>query len=424
MVNKDMNRNASMIVGAGGYAVNYGHIDVRSPEDEGCFRYSYTNVPNNPGVWVQNVCLTAMAALEPNPERPDEMQFASGATLINRGTIDIHFDEVYKYYMEQKSKTDAPDDFRFDTVRCFAMLAGADSLLINEGTINVYLDQDIEAIVSLYACAVWANAGSLMINRGDINFIGNGSYQSFVRGIGSMASDLQVINEGTVTVKLDRAYQTRILHTAGKGGTLLNRGKISIDTCGRIMVIGALMGTRMENDGEIDVVSHSVYIENIVPYHYQFDPLATAFYEHFLPNDEPTSPMVNRGKISVKLDGSELSGDNAVAFAFYLMQIGGSDHETPIHRIINDGSIKIMQSGPKKYLTADVGVNIQAPGDNVFNVKVENWNTEGRDTDTKLFACRSAAFDLTDMPDKIDRDSCVYQIPSSVEAGEKVVIRK
>jgi len=424
MVNKDTNRNTSMIVGAGGYAVNYGHIDVRSPEDEGCFRYSYTNVPNNPGVWVQNVCLTAMAALEPNPERPDEMQFASGATLINRGTIDIHFDEVYRFYMEQKAATDAPDDFRFDTVRCFAMLAGADSLLINEGTINVYLDQDIEAIVSLYACAVWANAGSLMINRGDINFIGNGSYQSFVRGIGSMASDLQVINEGTVTVKLDRAYQTRILHTAGKGGTLLNRGKISIDTCGRIMVIGALMGTRMENDGEIDVVSHSVFIKNIVPYHYQFDPLATAFYEHFLPNDEPTSPMVNRGKISVKLDGSELSGDNAVAFAFYLMQIGASDHETPNHRIINDGMLKITQSGPKKYLTADVGVNIQAPGDNVFNVKVENWNTEGRDADTKLFACRSAAFDLTDMSEEIDRDGCVYQIPASKEAGEKVVIRK
>ncbi|MCR5508408.1 MAG: hypothetical protein K6F34_06960, partial [Lachnospiraceae bacterium] len=305
MVNKDNNRNTAMVVGKGGYVVNYGHIDVSRPQGDALFRYSYTNVPNNPGVWVQNVCLTGMAALEPNPERPHEMQFASHATLINRGTIDIHFDEVYKFYMEEKSKTDTPDDFRFDCVRCFAMLAGDNSLLINEGTINVYMDQDIEAIVSLYACAMWANAGSLMINRGEINYIGNGSYQSFVRGIGSMASNLQCINEGTVTVRLDRAYQTRILHTAGAGGTLLNRGKISIDTCGRIMVIGSLMGTRMENDGEIDVVSHSTYIKNIVPYHYQFDPLATAFYEHFLPNDEQPSPMVNRGSIKIHLDGSD-----------------------------------------------------------------------------------------------------------------------
>ncbi len=423
MVNHDNNRTTSMVVGAGGYAVNYGHINVSSPDCGGRFFYSYTNVPNNPGVWVQNECLTGMAALEPNPERPQEMQFAAHATLINHGTIDIHFDEIYKFYMDKKSKTDAPDDFRFDCVRCYAMLAGDDSLLINEGTINVYLDQDIEAIVSLYACAIWGNTRSLMINRGEINFIGNGSYQTFVRGIGSMMSDLQAINEGTVNVKLDRAYQTRILHTAGKGGTLLNCGKINIDTCGRIMVLGALMGTRMENDGEIDVISHSTYIENIVPYHYQFDPLATAFYEHFLPNDEATSPMVNRGKIKVHLDGSEKSGENAVAFGYYLMQIGPSDHETPIHNIINEGTIEVTQSGPKKYLTADVGVNIQAPGNNVFNVKVGNWNKT--DNEDKVFiACRSAALDLTELPKGIDRDGCVYQIPASVEAGEKVTIRK
>ena len=183
------------------------------------------------------------------------------------------------------------------------------------------------------------------------------------------------------------------------------------------------MGTRMENDGEIDVISHSTYIENIVPYHYQFDPLATAFYEHFLPNDEATSPMVNRGKIKVHLDGSEKSGENAVAFGYYLMQIGPSDHETPIHNIINEGTIEVTQSGPKKYLTADVGVNIQAPGDNVFNVKVGNWNKT--DNEDKVFiACRSAALDLTELPEGIDRDGCVYQIPASVEAGEKVTIRK
>lgn len=426
MVNKDSNRKTAMIVSTGGYAVNYGNIDVSSPQGEGCFHYSYTNVPNNPGVWVQNVCLAGMAALEPNLERPGEMQFASHATLINRGIIDIHFDEIYRFYMDKKAKTDTPDDFRFDTVRCFAMLAGDDSLLINEGTINVYLDQDIEAIVSLYACAIWGNARSLMINRGHVNFIGNGSYQSFVRGIGSMASDLKAINEGTVTVKLDRAYQTRILHTAGKGGTLLNRGNISVDTCGRIMVIGSLMGTRMENDGEIDVTSHAVSIKNIVPYHYQFDPLATAFYEHFLPNDEQTAPTVNRGSIKVHLAGADLSGKNAAAFGFYLMQIGASDQETPVHMLINEGTVEVTQEGPEHYLTAEVGVNIQSPGDNAFNIKIGQWNTNKRDfASTKdLFVCRSAVFDLTDLSEGIDRDSCVYQLPLSKEANETVKIRK
>ncbi len=424
MENYDNNRTTSMIVGKGGYAVNYGHIVVKDPKGEGGFHYSYTNVPNNPGVWVQNDCLTAMAALEPNPERPEEMMFASNATLINRGTIDIHFDEIYKYYMDKKSRTDTPDDFRFDCVRCFAMLAGDKSLLINEGTINVYMDQDIEAIVSLYACALWANQDSLMLNKGDINFIGNGSYQSFIRGIGSMANDLKAINEGTVTVKLDRAYQTRILHTAGIGGSLINSGKISVDTCGRIMVIGSLQGTRMENHGDIDVVSHSTYIENIVPYHYQFDPLATAFYEHFLPNQDKPCPTINRGNIRIHLDGSEKSGENAVAFGFYLMQIAPGKEDDPVHTIYNDGTIEVTQSGPVHYLTAEVGVNIQAPGNNEFTVKIGSWNTKKRDfAATKdLFVCRSARFDLSGLPDDIDKNNCVYQIPASVEAGEKVTI--
>ena len=263
-----------------------------------------------------------------------------------------------------------------------------------------------------------------MLNKGDINFIGNGSYQSFVRGIGSMANDLKAINEGTVTVKLDRAYQTRILHTAGIGGSLINMGKISVDTCGRIMVIGSLQGTRMENHGDIDVISHSTYIENIVPYHYQFDPLACAFYEHFLPNQDKPCPTINRGNIRIHLDGSEKSGENAVAFGFYLMQIAPGKEDDPVHTLYNDGTVEVTQSGPTHYLTAEVGVNIQAPGNNEFNVKIGSWNTKKRDfAATKdLFVCRSACFDLSGLPGDIDKNSCVYQTPASVDAGEKVTI--
>ena len=191
------------------------------------------------------------------------------------------------------------------------------------------------------------------------------------------------------------------------------------------MVIGSLMGTRMENDGEIDVISHSTYIKNIVPYHYQFDPLACAFYEHFLPNDTPTSPMVNRGKIKIHLDGSEKSGKNAVAFGFYLMQIGPGKSPSPDHALYNEGEIEVTQSGPEHYLTAEVGVNIQSPGNNEFNVKIGSWKTTKRDlAETKdLFVCRSAAFDLSGLDADIDKNSCIYQVPESKEAGEKVTVK-
>jgi hypothetical protein len=85
----------------------------------------------------------------------------------------------------------------------------------------------------------------------------------------------------------------------------------------------------------------------------------------------------------------------------------------------------VTQSGPVKYLTAEVGVNIQSPGNNEFNVKIGSWKTTKRDlAETKdLFVCRSAAFDLSGLDADIDKNSCVYQVPESKEAGEKVTVK-
>lgn len=199
--------NKAIVVGKGGYAVNYGHLDISQPMGINYFEYRHGNIPGQPGVEVKNIALCGLAALEDNPTRPGDKMLASNATLINRGVIDIHFKEIYALYKERKTKSDEPDNYNNDTVRCYAMVAGTDSMLINEGVINVYMDQEIDAEVSLYGCAMWANAHSLMINRGEIHFVGNGSWQSYIRGVGSMDSHLQVINEGTITVDLERAYQ-------------------------------------------------------------------------------------------------------------------------------------------------------------------------------------------------------------------------
>lgn len=190
----ETNKNA-LIVGRGGYVVNEGILEISEPSGVNYFEYSHGNIPGQPGVRVKNIALCGMAALEDNPDMPGEKRFASGATLINRGVINIHFDKIYALYKSQKVD---PLDTDRDTVRCYAMLAGADSYLVNEGTINVYMDNEIDARVSLYGCAMWANSHSLMVNKGEINFIGNGSYQSYIRGIGSMDSHLQCINDGVV----------------------------------------------------------------------------------------------------------------------------------------------------------------------------------------------------------------------------------
>ena len=435
MNDNDKVSREAIVVGRGGYAVNYGHLDISKPEGINYFEYHHGNIPGQPGVKVKNIALCGLAALEDNPDRPGEKTLAPNATLINRGIIDIHFKEIYDLYMERKAKTDDPDNYNNDTVRCYAMAAGTGSMLINEGTINVYMDQDIEAGVSLYGCAMWANAHSLMINRGEIHFIGNGSWQSYIRGVGSMDSHLQVINEGEITVDLERAYQTRILHTAGQYGSLTNNGVIRVKTGGRIMVLGCLAGTRMTNNGTIEITSLATFLENKVSYHYQFDPLATAMYEHFLPNDLPTCPTVNRGIIKVRLCGTEASGPNAVAFGFYCMQVG-TKGETPVHLMVNEGSVEVTQEGPVQYHTAEVGVNMQSVGDFPVNVKIGRWKTRARDfaRTRDLFICRSAKFDLSEMALELTGDEAsavrpaadelVYQIEASKEAGETCEVKE
>ena len=429
--NKETVCHEAIVVGKGGYAVNYGYLDISEPAGKNYFEYKHQNIPNQPGVVVKNIALCAMAALEDNPDQPGAKMLAAHATLINRGVIDIHFSKIYALYKERKAQSDNPDDTNNDTVRCYAMVAGTDSLLINEGTINVYMDQEIDAQVSLYGCAMWANAHSTMLNRGAIHFIGDGSWQSYIRGIGSMDSHLQIINDGEITVDLKRAYQTRILHTAGQFGSLTNNGVIRVRTSGRIMVLGCLAGTRMMNNGEIDVTSLATFLENKVSYHYQFDPLATAMYEHFLPNNLTTCPAVNRGTIIVHLVGTELSGPNAVAFGFYCHQVG-TNGETPVHRMENEGTIEVTQEGPVHYNTAEVGVNIQSVGDYPVNVKIGRWKTKARDfaSSHDLFMSRSARFDLAGMDLQltgavfgIDKNELVYQLPASREAGETFEVK-
>lgn len=425
----------AFVVGEGGYAVNEGRLDISEPTGRNYFEYQHRNIPNQPGVVVKNIALCGMAALVDNPDQPGEKLLAPYATLINRGVIDIHFNKIYALYKERKDKSGDAGDTNNDTVRCYAMAAGAHSMLINEGTINVYMDQDMEAEVSLYGCAIWANAHSLMVNRGKINFIGNGSWQSYIRGIGSMDSHLQIINEGVITVDLNRAYQTRILHTAGEYGSLTNNGVIRVKTGGRIMVLGCLAGTRMTNNGEIYVTSLATFLENKVSYHYQFDPLATAMYEHFLPNSLPACPTVNRGVIKVHLLGTEASGLHAVAFGFYCHQVGYKG-ETPVHYMENEGIIEVTQEGPAHYHTGEIGINMQSVGDCPVRVKIGRWKTKARNFAAAhdLFVCRSAKFDLSEMKlqfadgsippaTQINPLDLVYQIEASRKAGETCEVK-
>ena len=232
----------------------------------------------------------------------------------------------------------------------------------------------------------------MLINRGEIHFYGNGSYQSLVRGVGGVANNMHVVNEGVITVDVERAFQTRILHSAGFGGSLINKGKIKIDVSGRIMTMGSVTGTTMINEGEIDVISRATLINGKIPYLFNFPPMATGMYEHFRPGKMLPAPVVNKGTIKVHLVGSEKSGSEAIAFGFYYqMENKDENNETPVRYVSNEGTVEVTQEGPQNYITAELGVNMQLEIDNPVKLKVFKWNIGKAD---HVLACRSAIFDL------------------------------
>lgn len=372
-------KETSIRTGASMFLTQDDYINVSQPVEENLLEMQYASTPEfNAKGNFRNIALLGMAAT-------DEHSLASDAVLINKGRIDIHLKELCQYCK----------DNGINAGRCMAMAAGAHSTLINEGIINVYMDQDPDSDIIFYCNAMFAGPGSLFVNKGEIHYIGCGSWQSLIRGVGGMANDLYVVNEGLITVDVERAYQTKILHTAGWGCFLINNGTIKIRVAGRIMAIGGISGSAMVNNGVMEIESIATLLECKIPFLYEFPPLASALYEHFHHGtDHPARPVVNTGSISIKLIGSEASGPDAVAFGFYyIMEEPG---ETPVRYLSNEGTIKITQEGPDKYLTGDVGVNVQSKKDVGFTLCPQKWHIGDRDFEKDpVFCIAKGEFDFS-----------------------------
>lgn len=377
--------NYAKFIGQGAYAVNGDNLEISESRRENLFIYRYlAGAQFNSSGKLQNNVLCGFVALTEGDD--GDMKLAPNAVLINKGVITLKMKDLYDKSVNDKS-------VKADALRAYAMAAGENSVLINEGVINICMDYDKDSETTMYCCAMWAEANSMLINRGEIHFYGNGSYQSLIRGVGGVANNLHVVNEGVITADVERAFQTRILHSAGHGGSLINKGKIKLKVSGRIMTIGSVTGTTMINEGEIEAVSLATLINGKIPYLFNFPPMATGMYEHFRPGKMLPAPVVNKGSIKIHLVGSEKSGSEAIAFGFYYqMENKDENNETPVRYVSNEGTVEVTQEGPQKYITAELGVNMQLGFDNPVKMKVLKWN---RGKSDHVLACRSAEFDIS-----------------------------
>lgn len=384
----------SLRVGSGEYCVNRNHVVITQPQADNIADITEQAIAAGQVLNGRNIALYGMAALIDDPEMPGRHHLAPNATLINEGIIEIHLHGMVEAYKEQIKATanDTKGLYRF--IKCFAMAAGKDSMLINEGIIRIFFDQDIDSDTPVYGETLLTGENSTIINNGEIQLIGNGSFATQARGIAVPADNMTIINNGKISLDMERASTIRILATTGVGGAIINYGSIDVKAPGRIMTIARFANTHILNAGAVNIVSKAKYIVNKVSFLYQSYPLACAFYEHSLPNSTPVPPIINNGAVKVHLEGSEESTPQAIAFGIYSEMVG---KEEQVHRMENKGTITVTQSGPYDFLTAELGVNVQSAKDFPFHIAIGTWNTTARDfAKTKnLFICNSGVFDFS-----------------------------
>lgn len=384
----------SVCVGKGGYYVNRDHLVISAPEAGNIADITEQAIAAGKILKGRNIVLYALAAMMDDEENPGQQRLAPNATLINEGIIEIHLHDIVEAYKAQVKAT--PDDpngvYRF--VKCFAMAAGKDSTIINEGIIRIYFDQDKELETAVYGETLLAGENSTVINNGEIELLGNGSFDTQTRVIALPVNNVTIINNGKINVHVEKASTVRVLATTGIGGTIANYGSIRVNSTGRIMTIARFANTHLINAGTVDIVSRAHFIVNKVSFLYQSYPLACAFYEHSLPNTELVPPLINKGTVKVHLEGSEESTPQAVAFGIYSEMVGKEEH---IHRMENTGSITVTKSGPYDFQVAELGVNVQSAKDFPYHVAIGEWHTTARNfAETKdLFICNSGIFDFS-----------------------------
>ncbi|MBR4809980.1 MAG: hypothetical protein IK031_06850 [Bacteroidales bacterium] len=414
--------NKSLSFKAGEYGVNRGRLVISSPE--GCVAdIQEQAIAAGQILNGRNIALYAMAALTEDPEHPGRQHLAQGATLVNEGEIEIHLDEMVKAYKHliQSSPKDEKGIYRF--IKCFAMAAGKNSMLINNGVIKVYFDYDVTSDTPVYGETLLAGENSTIINNGEIQLLGNGSFNTQARAIAVPADNMTIINNGRISLEMERASTIRILATTGVGGSIMNYGKIYVKAPGRIMTVARFADTHLVNSGEIELVSVAKFVENKVSFLYQSYPLACAFYEHFLPNKQPIPPIINSGKVKLHLEGSEESTPKAVAFGIYSELVG---EETQTHVFENTGEIIVTKSGPYDFQTAEIGFNVQSAKNFPFNVEIRRWKTAKRDfaKTRDLFAAGSGRFDLSKAeiytPDGeiLGKEGAVFQNEENANRGD------
>lgn len=356
----------------------------------------------NGGGWVSRF-VTDCAAMNDIPyvkgkNEVDTTRIVENVTLVNKGIIELHTKKIVELYEQQTNNPEIADDGTrpIEYLRVFGLCStGKNCTVINEGTIEVYFDHDPNTPIWVYCFAMAGGEGCQIINKGTIKFRGNGSRRTRMRGIGVTGPGATAINEGTMDIDVAMAEDSRMI-TCGEDNCIIrNEGIMKGRVPGTQLGMTHYGVNDILNRGTIDLTSTPVpdgqfsIVDDAVN-------VVCAFYNVYNQTRDSIPPMINEGMVNIRIEGSETTPDSSQGYGMFFDLIGANRVEAGI---INDGTIKLSQSGPKHYDMGEAGFMCRNYATAfACKVKLGHWKTELRDFGKThdLFVAKGLDMNFTD----------------------------
>lgn len=380
---------------SGATVTNTREIEVGNVEDDVVFEMSSTVMNEHGRVIETTLNCAAMAGVALDGEKMDTLRKVENVTLINKGTITVHTKDLVEKYKDLIQTSEYPDR-PYTYFRVLVMYGGKNSMVVNEGTINVYFDHDPDLVQTVYVMALIGGEGSTLVNNGEINFYGNGSVATRLRGMGTFGSNISAVNNGTMTAELDMCEDARMITTGGDRSNVINNGIMRMRTPGKMLCMTRYGDSNLINNNLIDLTMVDMP-EGYTSIVGEEDHIVCALYEPLQASRVGMPSLVNRGTIRVTIEGTAASAPTSQGYGMFCDLMGAPAESLDVN-VINDGEITLQQSGPIRFNMAEAGFvarNLASAG--ACSIKMGRWRTSLRDfaTTHDLFLAKGAKMDFS-----------------------------
>ena len=290
--------------------VNYGDIEVGKVENDTVFDM-VSKLLGPTGYYEEHTLnCSAFGSMSLKPDEDGTLVLdtketpVTHTTLVNRGTITVHTKDLVEKYKDLIKTPDHPER-KYEYFRIIVLFSGKNSKVVNEGVINVYFDHDPEIQSTIYVMGLLAGNGGEIINTGEINFYGHGSKFTRMRGVGTFADNLSIVNDGVIKAEVEVAEDSRGITTGGTYTNVVNNGTIDMKLPGTLYGITRFANNNIINNGKIILTSvdapEKYRLETTKNVAGLYDPINGA-------REGLLSPMINRGEITINAESTQEEG--------------------------------------------------------------------------------------------------------------------